>query len=149
MYSTQALKNVGAALNRWRVEWSRSADADAGRAMTPCGYVITRRRPFNPLRANLLPDPVPSMYRAFVLNEPLMETPLSADADHHCLGQLKHFPSLMSLALEARKPMFDLKPADGAIGAHTEAVFQCKNDFLGLATALAASVGLPIPATTI
>ena len=38
--------------------------------------------------------------------------------DPYCLAMLKHYRSLMPMAMEARKPMFFLKPADGAIGAH-------------------------------
>jgi hypothetical protein len=64
--------------------------------------------------------------------------------DPNCLAQLKHYRSLMPLAMEAHKPMFELKPADGAIGAHVEAVRHCRADFFRLATAIAASVGIPM-----
>jgi hypothetical protein len=50
----------------------------------------------------------------------------------------------MPLAMEAHKPMFHLKPVDGAIGAHVEAVRDCRNDFLQLARRIAASVGIKI-----
>ena len=39
----------------------------------------------------------------------------------------------MPMAMEARKPMFFLKPADGAIGAHVAAVGDCYRDFETLA----------------
>jgi hypothetical protein len=39
----------------------------------------------------------------------------------------------MPLAQEARKPMLHLKPADGAIGAHMQAVQQAYRDFHALA----------------
>ncbi|MCG5541874.1 MULTISPECIES: hypothetical protein [unclassified Halorhodospira] len=42
----------------------------------------------------------------------------------------------MPMAQEARKPMFHLKPADGAIGAHVQAVTNCYRDFRGLAQAI-------------
>jgi hypothetical protein len=51
----------------------------------------------------------------------------------------------MPLAMEAHKPMFHLKPADGAIGAHGEAVKDCRNDFLRLAKKIAAAAGLKLP----
>ena len=44
------------------------------------------------------------------------------------------------LAMEARKPMFFLKPADGAIGAHVEAVRDCYRDFKALAKRIRQSV---------
>ena len=39
----------------------------------------------------------------------------------------------MPMAQEARKPMFRLKPADGAIGAHVQAVRDCFLEFEALA----------------
>ena len=55
------------------------------------------------------------------------------DDDPHCLAALKHYRSLMPLAQEAHKPMFFLKPADGAIGGHAKAVQDCYSDFRHLA----------------
>jgi len=52
--------------------------------------------------------------------------------DAFCLAQLKHYPSLIPMAMEVRKPIFQLKPADGAIGAHLGAVKQSFNDFENL-----------------
>jgi AAA+ superfamily predicted ATPase len=49
------------------------------------------------------------------------------------------------LAMEDYKPMFHLRPADGAIGAHVAAVADCAGDFLQLADRLAASTGLALP----
>jgi hypothetical protein len=77
-------------------------------------------------------DRFPAAYRESVLNEP-------ADAisdvvhDSACLAILKHYRSLMPMAMESRKPVFALKPADGAIGAHTEAVRRAYVDFQELA----------------
>ncbi len=52
------------------------------------------------------------------------------------LGTMRHYPSLISLAEDAGKPMFALKPSDGAIGAHGKAVLQCRNDVYALANEL-------------
>jgi hypothetical protein len=41
--------------------------------------------------------------------------------------------------------MFHLKPADGALGAHTYAVQECYKDFQALARAIAQACGLSIP----
>jgi hypothetical protein len=48
----------------------------------------------------------------------------------------------MPLAQEARKPMFHLKPADGAIGAHVEAVRSVRRDFERLARIVGKRVAL-------
>ena len=57
----------------------------------------------------------------------------------------KHFRSLMPLAQEVRKPMFALKPADGAIGGHTRAVAECYRDFQALAREIARRCDVPAP----
>ena len=57
---------------------------------------------------------------------------------------LKHYRSLMPMAQEARKPMFHLKPADGAIGAHFQSAQEAYRDFKTLALAIAAKVDLPV-----
>ena len=44
----------------------------------------------------------------------------------------------MPLAHDARKPMFDLKPNDGAIGATSDFVSRCYEDFHALALEVAA-----------
>ena len=42
----------------------------------------------------------------------------ASGVDPYQLGALKPYRSLMPLAQEARKPMFFLRPADGALGGH-------------------------------
>ena len=64
--------------------------------------------------------------------------------DVNCLALLKHYRSLMALAQEARKPMFLLRAADGAIGAQAAAVRTCRADFEALARAIAARCGVEI-----
>jgi hypothetical protein len=48
----------------------------------------------------------------------------------------------MPLAQEARKPMFFLKPADGALGAHTYAVAEAYRDFRTVAEKIAKKAGI-------
>ena len=71
-------------------------------------------------------DKIPPVYRTAVLGETLVGVVPKVENDKNCLAQLKHYRSLMPLAMEAHKPMFHLKPADGAIGAHVEAVRDCR-----------------------
>ena len=54
---------------------------------------------------------------------------------------LKHYRSLMPMAMEARKPVFALKPAEGAIGAHGEAVRNAYKDFFALGRRIADRCG--------
>jgi hypothetical protein len=68
------------------------------------------------------------------------------DLDGHCLGLLKHYRSLMPMAMEARKPVFQLKAADGAIGAHNASVKDCEKDFRALAEAILEKLQAAMPA---
>jgi chromosome partitioning protein len=90
---------------------------------------------------------VPSVYRRSVLAETPSKGSIEAtpDNDPNCLAQLKHYRSLMPLAQEARKPMFLLTPADGALGGHFQAAQACRKEFRALASALAGRCSIPLP----
>jgi hypothetical protein len=51
----------------------------------------------------------------------------------------------MPMAMEARKPVFKLKPADGAIGSHTYSVKDCEDDFRSLAEKILSVLEVPEP----
>jgi hypothetical protein len=82
---------------------------------------------------------IPGEYRESILSE-ACDNALEVEEAPHCLATLKNYRSLMPLAMEARKPMFFLKPADGAIGAHGEAVRDCYRDFKALAERILTAV---------
>lgn len=103
--------------------------------MRPFGYVVMQfgMRDSRPVKAyQRWMDKIPSTYRESVLNRFDDQVP-TVQTDPYNLASLKHYQSLMPLAMEAHKPMFFLKSADGAIGAHAEAVKRCYDDFLRLA----------------
>ena len=146
LHSIQGLRNLGPTLRRWRQEWSERVqrnpviDLDVpGGEMMPIGYVVMQHavrlnRPVNAYERWM--DRIPGAYSSFVLDEVQPHTPF-IDDDPNCLATLKHFRSLMPLAQEARKPMFALRPADGAIGGHANAVQDCYRDFRALAREIA------------
>ena len=110
----------------------------------PIGYVVMRHgildsRPVKAYKRWM--DRIPEVYREAVLDEKEQVLPAVAQ-DPYCLAALKHYRSLMPLAMEARKPIFYLKSADGAIGAHVEAVESCYRDIQSLAAKIAAHVGI-------
>lgn len=70
----------------------------------------------------------PSEYRESVLGLE-GKAPSRAEDDPDCLGLVKHFHSLIPMAQEARKPIFKLRSADGAIGAHQRAVMSAYSFF--------------------
>lgn len=154
LFSLQGLKNLGPTLRHWRATWNdliKKAPADLSLptgAMAPVGYIVMQHgmRDNRPVKAyQRWMEKIPPVYRSAVLDETISGTMPQVLEDPYLLAQLKHYRSLMPLAMEANKPMFCLKPADGAIGAHVEAVRDCHQDFLKLAQKLAAAVGISLP----
>ena len=152
--SLQGLRNLGPVLRLWRCEWEERRQKDpgpddgelpAGRMM-PAGYVLLQRpvRFDRPVQAYAeWAAQIPAAYRHDVLGEDGDAAP-PIENDPYSLGRIKHYPNLTSMAMEARKPMFFLRPADGAIGAHTWAVQRCYADFKALATAIAERCGVSV-----
>lgn len=145
LFSIQALRNVGPFLSRWRKEWEeRGRSGSYGRLlpsgkMQPTGYILLQHT----ARQDRWADRIPLVYHHEILGQP-EEAPLP-DPDPYRLASLKHYRGLMPLAQDARKPMFSLRAADGAIGAHAQAVQNCYLDFETLARRIAARVEVSIP----
>ncbi|TMQ06972.1 MAG: ParA family protein [Deltaproteobacteria bacterium] len=73
----------------------------------------------------------------------LMNPAAEPSSDPHCLGLLKWYASLMPIAQEARKPVFHLRPADGALGAHAVAAREARKDYKDLADRIGAATWHP------
>lgn len=149
LFSIQGLKNLGNRLAIWREEWDerKRKNPDAGLLlpngqMIPLGYVVMQhgikeRRLVQSYRR--WANRIPGIYRQSVLHQPEAEL-VGVEDDPHCLALLKHYRSLVPMAMEVRKPIFHLKPADGAIGAHTDAVSRAYDDFLKLTKEILARI---------
>lgn len=156
LYSLQGLRNLGPTLKEWRAAWSKRLAAKPAQihdlslpagTMEPAGYVVLQHavRLDRPVKAyERWMQRIPNRYREDVLNEK-SEPKLAIDDDSHCLTTLKHYRSLMPLAQEKRKPMFDLKAADGITGGHVEAVRGCRRDFRDLARKIAHRCDVSFP----
>lgn len=72
---------------------------------------------------------ISAQYATYVLNESSLHVGGSPEDDPNRIARLKDYRSLMPLAQEARKPMFLLRPADGAFGGHQQAIMDCYGDF--------------------
>ncbi len=152
LYSLQGLRNLGPTLRRWQREWSERRErnpvddlAVPEGAMRPIGYIVMQHavRLDRPVKAyGRWMRRIPAVYGTAVAGENPTSTETVIDDDPNCLASLKHYRSLMPLAQEARKPMFALKPADGAIGGHTAAVQRCYRDFRALAKTVAERAGM-------
>lgn len=147
LFSLQGLCNLGPTLRTWREEWQERVDrkpdgADLplpSAAIAPAGYIVMQYavRAGRPVQAyQKWIRQIPAVYRREALND-VGASVSSANDDVHCLAILKHYRSLMPMAQEVRKPMFQLRAADGALGGHIHAVQDCYEDFKGLATSIA------------
>jgi len=151
LFSLRGLKNLGPKLREWRGGWStrqrmgkipQGLSLPQGR-MEPIGYVVLQHavRDARPVKAyGRWFDRIPATYRTDVLGLP--EDVHPSREDPNMLAMLKHYRSLIPLALDARKPVFSLKPADGALGGHVHAVAEAREDFERLARRIAAACQL-------
>lgn len=155
LFSVQGLRNLGPSLREWRRIWTDLREKNPSSdlelppgTIRPLGYVVMQHG----IRDNQPPkayqrwiDRFPAAYRDYVQEASDRGGPLpSAADDPNNLAMLKHYRSLMPMAMEARKPVFTLKPADGAIGAHGEAVRLAYRDFADLAETIMARASAPV-----
>jgi chromosome partitioning protein len=153
LFSLQGLRNLGPTLRRWRSEWEQRVEVNpepdelelpAG-TMGPLGYVVLQHgvRLDRPVKAYARwIAQIPGTYREAVLDEAASEAP-GVTEDPECLAMLKHYHSLIPLGQESHKPIFALKPADGAIGAHQQAVTVAYDDFSKLAERIEDGIAVP------
>jgi chromosome partitioning protein len=143
LFSLQGLRNLGPTLRRWRIDWAKrienwqrpSFDLPSGR-MRPIGYVMQQHsvRLSRPVKAyDRWVNRIPDEYRSSILDKPATLQRLRIADDPDCLATLKHYRSLIPMGQEARKPIFHLTVADGAIGNHALAVREAYADFRRLA----------------
>ena len=154
LFSLQGLKNLGPTLQRWRDEWKERIDKNPASdlripsgQMQPVGYIILQHavRLDRPVKAfERWIERIPGTYHREVLKK---VDPYITDIknDPSCLALLKNYQSLMPMAQEAHKPIFHLKPADGAIGSHIAAVQKVYWDFKQLAQNIAQPIALQLP----
>ena len=151
LFSLQGLRNLGPTLREWRAGWKKrllekpeDAPILPPVAMKPIGYVVLQHsvRRDRPVQAyDKWIARIPGVYRKYVLDQRDDNAP-PVTSDEHCFALLRHYRSLMPMAQEARKPVFFLKPADGALGAHTYAVKDAYNEFHDLAKKIAKRAGI-------
>ncbi|HBB31387.1 MAG TPA: chromosome partitioning protein [Cyanobacteria bacterium UBA8803] len=146
LFSLQGLRNLGPTLRRWRYDWQERLGRNPAVNLTlptgriqPIGYIVLQHsvRLDRPVKAyNRWIAQIPIIYRDAVLNQPEADS-ISVANDPNSLALLKNYQSLMAMAQEARKPIFHLKAADGAIGSHSSAVKNVYDDFKKLAYKIA------------
>lgn len=143
LFSLQGIKNLGKTLNDWKNQWNKRVSeykkVDKSvipqGIMKPIGYLIMQYtdRESRPVKSYIKwADRIPQVYLQHVLKKDNNNISISVATDSNCLAMLKHYHSLAPMSMEAKKPIFLLKPADGAIGAHFNAVQKCYEHFEAL-----------------
>lgn len=146
--SLRGLRSVGPRLRKLRDDWrdrtipDSAPEIDAPRgALEPLGYVFVRsmmRMNRSSVHYEKWLKQIPDVYATAMLDERgAVPGGLSPE-----IASIRNYQSLTLLAQEARKPMFDLRPADGAIGATQNFVQRCYEDFRLLALEVAQRSGL-------
>lgn len=139
LFSIQGIKNLGTTLNTWKRQWDQRKELKPQNLTVnipvnvtqPSGYIVMQysAKESKPVKSYLKwANRIPKVYSEYVLNNSSSQTE-SVENDENCIGLLKHFRSLAPMSMEAHKPIFLLRPADGAIGAHVYAVQQSYSEF--------------------
>jgi chromosome partitioning protein len=140
LFSLQGMRNVGPTLRDWRADWEvvrerhlrgRSQEKLAPHLFHPIGYVVQQHlaRKDQAVKGYAKwAEAIPATYRQEVLNE-AGNGDMSVERDPFCLASIRHFASLVPIAQQARKPMFDLKQSDGIGGGQIQAVARCRREF--------------------
>lgn len=146
LFSLQGIKNLGTTLYQWKDEWSQRKGLKPPSLTvsipeenaTPSGYIVMQysAKESRPVKSYLKwANRIPKVFREFVLKQSSDNT-INIHNDPNCIALLKHYRSLAPMSMEAHKPIFLLKPADGAIGAHVYAVQKSYEEFQQLAKKL-------------
>ncbi|MER0439519.1 AAA family ATPase [Emticicia sp. W12TSBA100-4] len=138
LFALQGLKNLGNRLENWHSEWEYRVNRNPEPSlilpdgkMAPLGYIVMQHgiKESRPVISYLnWANRIPKIFRQYVLKESTTNS-ITVEHDDNCIALLKHYHSLIPMAMEARKPIFLLKPSDGAIGAHLGAVRSSYADF--------------------
>lgn len=149
LFSLQGLRNLGPTLAGWRTDWGKrlgnweSPDFDLPKGdMRPLGYILMRHmeRLSRPVKSyKKWVDRIPTTYLESVLRQ--KSSSQANTKVEHSLAQLKHYRSLIPMAQEVKKPIFQLSSADGAIGSHSQAVRDAGKEFQLLANEIEKRMG--------
>jgi chromosome partitioning protein len=139
LFSLQGIKNLGTTMRLWKKQWKQRKDLKPQHlsvqipenSVNPAGYIVMQytAKESRPVKSYLKwANRIPNTFREYVLGESDSNI-INVETDKNCIALLKHFRSLAPMSMEAHQPIFLLKPADGAIGAHVYAVQKSYSDF--------------------
>lgn len=139
LFSLQGIKNLGTTLSYWKKQWDQRKELKPQNltiqipenGANPAGYIVMQysAKESRPVQSYLKwANRIPNVFREYVLGT-ANENTVTVEKDANCIALLKHYRSLAPMSMEAHKPIFLLKPGDGAIGAHVYAVQKSYEEF--------------------
>jgi chromosome partitioning protein len=156
LFSIQGIQNLGPTIKGWKEDWEEvlqkrrkmtplaeeSILLPAGK-IEPIGYTVLQHieklsRPTRQYAKWI--DRIPKSYRNYLLQSESQVVEYGQDP--HRLSAIRNYYSLMPMSQDARKPIFDLKSADGAIGSHQKLVQECYTTFEALAHKIIEKCGI-------
>lgn len=154
LFSLQGMRNVGPTLRDWRTDWrtvceshvrGQRRDAILAHEFRPVGYIVQQHlaRKDQVVKGYAKwAELIPRVFHEEVLGEDQGPAGLSIDDDPCCLASIRHFSSLVPIAQQSRKPMFDLRQSDGIGGGQIQAVARCRQEFERLVRKITERVGV-------
>jgi cellulose biosynthesis protein BcsQ len=152
LLSVEVLPGLGTTLETWRHEWREQVATSPqsvrplpSGAMVPLGYVV--------MQPSLIGGDAVRVHERWLqrlATEMARHVPTRASAaastadDPSCLGIVRLRRDLEALALAARKPIFLLSAADGAVGSLANAAYDARRELESLARRLAGALGLEL-----
>lgn len=142
-WALQDLGVVGPVIRGWRQDFGRQISS---RGFQPIGYIVRERHDINrPLAVYVSSEEdIPSTFHRSVLGEEDFPDESQVPDPFH-LDSVLYFSSLFSLARRARKPVFDLKIADGIGSGQLPIVAKSRKELEGLVKTLTGRLGLSLP----
>ena len=139
LFSLQGIKNLGTTLSLWKKQWNQRIELRPenlnvrfpNSKMDPVGYIVMQytAKESRPVKSYLKwANRIPKVFQYYVLGTDDSHVD-NVENDVNCIALLKHYRSLAPMSMEAHKPIFLLKPADGAIGAHVYAAQASYSEF--------------------
>lgn len=146
LFSLQGIKNIGTTLDTWKQQWDNRLGQRPDKVkfnipvgnIKPAGYIVMQysAKESRPVQSYLRwANRIPQVFGKYVSGE-IPSNECTVENDPYCIALLKHYRSLAPMSMEVHKPIFMLKPADGAIGAHLYAVKKSYEEFRTLVAAI-------------
>lgn len=150
LFSLRGSQNLGRVLSNWIRDYNQSKQR-MGRLtfLTPhgnpqfTGYILQQFNIYRSRKAKAWQnwgDQIPKYINDYVISPldapDLKKYNLIALLKDFKIGEFKNYHSLIPMAQNALKPIFELTAADGVIGGHHEYVEACRQEFEAIANTI-------------